>query len=635
MESTLKVGSQQKALGSEMFTRYTRFMVRLAKSFLPASIQFSFMLLNYQARIRLVLSCVALCLVGLLDLLAIGLLAVIASLTLSAINNDTTSPQISELLNFFGILEKSIEFKVVVLAIFMCVLFISRTIVSIYFSNKIYKFLAQQNNLLTEKILIKLLDQDLENLRKLTTQEILFATTTGLNAAVVNINGLLVVTVADLFLSIIMISTLIIFSPLVSIASILILTLLAILLYKIFNARIRQISLMNTEASIYSNSKIIEILETYRESLVRDTRENYIKTIVSLRSQVSESIAAQSILPNITKYTMELTLMIAGITISGVMFFLFDANKALTGLSLFVAVGSRISPAFLRIQQNFLVYRLNQTSLEVTQKLLHSIKSNSKKVKEELSSESFLEFKSSIEISNLNFQYDSSEGFGLSDVSFKIPPGSFTAIVGSSGSGKTTLVDLILGLLTPTSGIIKISEKSPLAVHKKWPGAIAYVPQDVVVVNGSLKENIALGFGVEKIDTERIFKCIKLAHLTNVVDSLPGKLEANLGEKGSNMSGGQRQRVGIARALYTNPSILVLDEATSALDGESEKEINDSLQELKGQITILVISHRLSSVLKADQVLYLEKGRLVASGTFDEVRQSSVNFNNQAILMGL
>lgn len=610
-------------------------MVRLAKSFLPASIQFSFMLLTGKARIRLLLSCVALCLIGLLDLIAIGLLAVIASLTLSAINNDATSPKVLELLNFFGILEKSIEFKVVVLAIFMCVLFISRTIVSIYFSNKIYKFLAHQNNLLTEKILIKLLDQDLENLRKLTTQEILFATTTGLNAAVVNINGLLVVTVADLFLSVIMISTLIIFSPLVSVASILILTLLAILLYKIFNARIRQISLMNTEASIYSNSKIIEILETYRESLVRDTRANYIKTIVSLRSQVSESIAAQSILPNITKYTMELTLMIAGITISGVMFFLFDANKALTGLSLFVAVGSRISPAFLRIQQNFLVYRLNQTSLEVTQKLLLSIKSNSKKVEEELSSESFLEFKSSIDISNLYFQYDSSKGFGLTDVSLKIPPGSFTAIVGSSGSGKTTLVDLILGLLTPTSGLIQISEKSPLTVHKQWPGAIAYVPQDVVIVNGSLKENIALGFDVEMIDTERVLKCIKLAHLTNVVDSLPGKLDANLGEKGSKMSGGQRQRVGIARALYTNPSILVLDEATSALDGESEKEINDSLQELIGKITILVISHRLSSVVKADQVLYLEKGRIMASGTFDEVRKLSANFNNQAILMGL
>jgi ABC-type multidrug transport system fused ATPase/permease subunit len=618
-----------------MFTRYNLFMVRLVKSFLPASIQFSFMLLTGKARIRLVLSCVALCLIGLLDLLAIGLLAVIASLTLSAINNDATSPKVLELLNFFGILQKSIEFKVVVLAIFMCVLFISRTIVSIYFSNKIYKFLAHQNNLLTEKILIKLLDQDLENLRKLTTQEILFATTTGLNAAVVNINGLLVVTVADLFLSFIMISTLIIFSPLVSVASILILTLLAILLYKIFNARIRQISLMNTEASIYSNSKIIEILETYRESLVRDTRENYIKTIVSLRSQVSESIAAQSILPNITKYTMELTLMIAGITISGVMFFLFDANKALTGLSLFVAVGSRISPAFLRIQQNFLVYRLNQTSLEVTQKLLLSIKSNSKKVEEELSSESFLEFKSSIDISNLYFQYDSYKGFGLTDVSLKIPPGSFTAIVGSSGSGKTTLVDLILGLLTPTSGLIQISEKSPLTVHKQWPGAIAYVPQDVVIVNGSLKENIALGFDVEMIDTERVLKCIKLAHLTNVVNSLPGKLDANLGEKGSKMSGGQRQRVGIARALYTNPSILVLDEATSALDGESEKEINDSLQELIGKITILVISHRLSSVVKADQVLYLEKGRIMASGTFDEVRNLSANFNNQAILMGL
>ena len=610
-------------------------MIKILKRFVPESIQFSFGLLDNKARLKLLFSGIALCLIGLLDLFAIGVLAIIASVTLSAINNQATSSNVLDILNYLGISEKSLEFKVIVLATFMVTLFISRTVFSIYFTNKIFQFLANQNNLLTKKTLINLLDQDLQNLRNLSSQEILFATTSGLNAAVVNLNGLVVATAADLFLSAIMITAVVVFNPLISLASLTILILMAILLYKIFNKRIREISLLNTEATISSNAKILEVLETYRESIVRDTRDNYIKTITNLRSKVSESIAAQAILPNITKYTMELTLMIGAVIISAAMFFMFDANKALTGLSLFIAVGSRISPAFLRIQQNFLTFRLNQASMAITKKLLDSIKSNSNIVKSELKTNSVSKFEADIKINELNFQYDLSKSFALKDISLAIPSGSFTAVVGGSGSGKTTLIDLILGLLTPNSGLIQISGKSPLTVHKQWPGAIAYVPQDVVIVDGTLTENIALGFDSETIDLVRVSKCIELAHLTTVVNSLPGKLDEFLGEKGSKMSGGQRQRVGIARALYTNPSILVLDEATSALDGESEKEINDSLQNLKGEITIIVISHRLSSVVNADQVLYIENGKIAAAGSFEEIRKKSPNFNNQAILMGL
>jgi ATP-binding cassette subfamily C protein len=431
-----------------------------------------------------------------------------------------------------------------------------------------------------------------------------------------------------------MISTLIVFNPFVSLASITILALLSVFLYQIFNKRIREISFMNTEASISSYTKILEVLDTYRESLVRDTRNNYIEIITNLRSKVSESTAAQQILPNITKYTMELTLIIGGIVISGVMFFMFDANKALTGLSLFIGVGSRISPAFLRVQQNYLGFRMNQTSMEVTKRLLSNIKVNriiDNKPQLDLKSK----FDANIVIDKLNFKYDLSKSFGLKDLNLQITSGSFIAIVGGSGSGKTTLVDLILGLLTPSSGSIHISGKSPLTVHKQWPGAIAYVPQDVVIVNDTFTKNITLGFDPESIDHAQVSKCIKLAHLATVVNALPKKLDEPLGEKGSKLSGGQRQRVGIARALYTNPRILVLDEATSALDGESEKEINDSLQELKGEITIVVISHRLSSVVKADQVVYIEDGKIAAVGTFAEVREISSNFNSQAILMGL
>jgi len=609
-------------------------VIKIFKKFIPESIQFSFGLLDSKARTKLIFSGILLSLIGLLDLFAVGMLAVIASVALSAINNQPIGTLVSNILNFLSLTDINVQFQVITLTAFMVVLFISRTIFSVHFNSKIYRFLAFQNNLLTKKILTNLLDQDLQNLRNLTSQEILFAITTGLNATVVNLNGLVVTTTADLFLSAVMISTLIVFNPLVSLASITILALLSVFLYQIFNKRIREISFMNTEASISSYTKILEVLDTYRESLVRDTRNNYIEIITNLRSKVSESTAAQQILPNITKYTMELTLIIGGIVISGVMFFMFDANKALTGLSLFIGVGSRISPAFLRVQQNYLGFRMNQTSTEVTKRLLSNIKVNriiDNKPQLDLKSK----FDANIVIDKLNFKYDLSKSFGLKDLNLQITSGSFIAIVGGSGSGKTTLVDLILGLLTPSSGSIHISGKSPLTVHKQWPGAIAYVPQDVVIVNDTFTKNITLGFDPESIDHAQVSKCIKLAHLATVVNALPKKLDEPLGEKGSKLSGGQRQRVGIARALYTNPRILVLDEATSALDGESEKEINDSLQELKGEITIVVISHRLSSVVKADQVVYIEDGKIAAVGTFAEVREISSNFNSQAILMGL
>jgi ABC-type bacteriocin/lantibiotic exporter with double-glycine peptidase domain len=197
------------------------------------------------------------------------------------------------------------------------------------------------------------------------------------------------------------------------------------------------------------------------------------------------------------------------------------------------------------------------------------------------------------------------------------------------------LIDLILGVLEPTSGSIKISGKSPRDAIRIWPGAISYVPQDVLVINGTIRENICLGYAPEEISDEEVIDALIGASLVDFVESLPMGINTEVGERGSKISGGQRQRIGIARALVSNPALIVLDEATSSLDGETESQITDALNKVKGNCTVVMIAHRLSSVRDSDLVIYLDKGQIIAQGSFTDVRNQVPNFDKQALLMGL
>jgi ABC-type multidrug transport system fused ATPase/permease subunit len=207
--------------------------------------------------------------------------------------------------------------------------------------------------------------------------------------------------------------------------------------------------------------------------------------------------------------------------------------------------------------------------------------------------------------------------------------------VGPSGAGKTSVVDVLLGVLTESSGTVLISGKRPLETIAQWPGAIAYVPQDVAMSSGTIKENITLGFPENSDDNELITSALEMAQLASFVTSLPHGLDTQVGERGTKLSGGQRQRLGIARAMFTKPKLLVLDEATSALDGQTESDISSAILELKGKTTIVMIAHRLSTVRFADLVIYIDGGKITAKGTFEDVRSQVPDFEKQAQLMGL
>jgi ABC-type bacteriocin/lantibiotic exporter with double-glycine peptidase domain len=247
---------------------------------------------------------------------------------------------------------------------------------------------------------------------------------------------------------------------------------------------------------------------------------------------------------------------------------------------------------------------------------------------------SIKDFVPSIRIKELHFAYSKESPFSISEISLDIEPGTFVAIVGESGSGKTTLVDLILGMIEGDSGVVEISGIKPLEAARKWPGKIAYVPQNIFILDGSIRENVTLDFSNAESGDE-VLQALKNSQLLEDVAALPNSIDEVVGERGLKLSGGQRQRLGIARAIFTRPRLIVFDEATSALDPITERAVTEAIYSRSKGITLIVIAHRLSTVRNADLVVLLDKGRIAAQGTFEEVRKIAPTFDQQAKLVNL
>lgn len=232
-----------------------------------------------------------------------------------------------------------------------------------------------------------------------------------------------------------------------------------------------------------------------------------------------------------------------------------------------------------------------------------------------------------IYLKNVCFEYPSSCKRVLNNINLKIPLNSTVGFVGESGSGKSTIVDLIVGLIDSSAGQLMIDDVEINVSNKKsWQSNIGFVSQSIFLSEGTIAENIAFGEKISEIDWGRINKSIKLAHLNNLVESLPSGINTKIGERGVQISGGQRQRIGIARALYTDAKVFVFDEATSALDGITERIIMNAVNELKGKRTIIMIAHRLKTIKECDCIFIMDKGEVIDQGTYSELMKRNILF---------
>jgi ABC-type multidrug transport system fused ATPase/permease subunit len=231
-------------------------------------------------------------------------------------------------------------------------------------------------------------------------------------------------------------------------------------------------------------------------------------------------------------------------------------------------------------------------------------------------------FRSDLTLDHVSFTYPQAPQPALHDVSLRVPRGSSIGLIGESGAGKSTLVDVILGLLTPSSGAVMVDDCDVALDPRPWQNIIGYVPQAIYLCDDSLRQNVAFGVTLDRINDDAVRRAISAAQLDSFVAGLPQGLDTLVGERGVRLSGGQRQRIGIARALYHDPEVLVLDEATSALDTETERSVMDAVEALHGSKTLIIVAHRLSTVANCDILYRLQGGRVMKSGSFAEITAS-------------
>ncbi len=573
---------------------------------------------------------------GLLDLIGVAVIGIVTAITIRGIKSQGPGNRVGLILETLGLQEFSLRQQIVFLGLTAVFILSAKTILSVIFLRKTLFYLSRRSASITNDLMSRLLTQPLNFITAESQQQRLFSLTTGVSNLTVGVLSNIVLIVSDTSLLVVLLIGLFVVDPLICISTLIVFTVVGISLYFLLHTRATKFGIQNSMVAISSNQKIMETISSFRELSTKGGKEFFANQISRQRFQMASFDAELKFLPNISKYTTELTVVIGITVIAAIQFSRSDNNHAIAVLSVFIAASTRIAPAVMRLQQSAITVKSYLASSKPTLDLAERL-NNADKLStiETLISTSHPGFTPHVKIKNLTFRFPEDNFNLIDDLSLSIEPGTFTAFVGPSGGGKSTLIDLMLGVILPNDGLIEISYNSIIDSIRNWPGAIGYVPQEVFISNASIKENVCLGFDPSKIDEKLIWEALDQAELLDFVDSLGGKLDFLIADNGSNMSGGQRQRLGIARALVTKPKLLILDEATSSLDADTEKRIADSISSLKGKTTVVVVAHRLSTVRFADTIYYIDKGTIKGKGNFNQVKEMIPDFKLQAGYMGL
>ncbi|WP_223625940.1 ABC transporter ATP-binding protein [Microbacterium sp. EST19A] len=437
-----------------------------------------------------------------------------------------------------------------------------------------------------------------------------------------------------IFTFVLIIAVLLVADPLTAVIAFGYLGLVALIVHQVVTKRSLEAAQVNLTYSYRVAILMTEMMEALKELSLRNRLSEVSDLVATNRSRSVRARANGGFLGIIPGFAFEAALIGGVILIGGFAFWQGGITAALSSVALFAATGFRLIPAITGIQGGIVqAVASTPAALDVIGDLMSAEKDmESSSTPEDTAV--LAESPRELRLDDVRFRYPSASEDVIRGMSLDIPLGSSLGIVGPSGAGKSTLIDLLLGLSQASRGLISIDGAPLNSVLKQWRGRVGYVPQRVALFDGSIAQNVALTW-TEEVDEERVLNALERAQLGPLIRSRAGGIHERIGERGVSLSGGQQQRLGIARALYTDPLVLVLDEATSSLDTKTEDEVTKSIRALQGEVTLISVAHRLSTIKDYDRICYVDEGVIAASGTFLEVASMLPDFAEQVVLAGL
>ena len=560
-------------------------------------------------------------LTGLLDVVGIALIGFIAS---AAVNIGKVTP--IKLGPFTIPIVQSQD--LVYLVLFVLLVFIIKATLAIFLTWQLTHFIARLERDNAGIIAEHLLRGSLDSAKRYSKAEFQYAITASTTYAFTGILNNVAIFVSEGFLLVVVAATFFVVNPVAAVFALAYFGLILVIIQLVIGRSLKRAGRDAVDGTVRTTNSVSDTMDTFREIAVLARQDLFIERIYESRSMVARSGAVMTFLAGMPRYIVE-TALILGVVI-------FVAQQFLTGqlttgfatIGVFLTGGVRMMASLLPLQSAAGSMKQNVEQAELAQNFIIEARRSAAEAEAKRASAPVSAPVPSvpvgeglpIEIRAANYRYPGDEADTLHAVSLTVIAGQHVAIIGPSGAGKTTLVDLILGLIHPTDGTVRIGGLEPNELRKVHPGAVSYVPQKPGMVSGTIAENIALGVRPEEIDHRLLQKVVGDAYLRDFIDGLPDGVETSVGKQVDSLSGGQIQRIGLARALYTRPQLLILDEATSGLDAGSEAFVSDTLYKLQGEVTVIVIAHRLSTVQHSDIVHVMENGHITASDTFKKLQ---------------
>ena len=567
----------------------------------------------------------------LVGILAIGFLATSIALFI------TLGSDAKRVIEFGGVTIPAVTAQTLpAIAVLILALFLAKAVISILLTRQLAYFLARIEARAARTVADRAFGSGLDEARLHSKEEVYFAVQAGSPAAFNSVLNSAGTIAAEGLLFILVIASFFAIDPLSAIGTLVYFALIASIIQLFIGNLLQKAAVRASEGVVAANAAIGDLSEALREATILGKKDFFFEKIYEARIRTAGSNASQLTLAGMPRYIVETALMIAV-----ALFVLWqsasgDIVKAAGTLGVFLSGGLRLTASLLPMQGALLSIKQSIPIAERALQFLDSGRVENEQKSSGVSRKSVYSSEATnIKLEEVSFQYPDSSVTTIRNVSLEIQAGQQVAFIGPSGAGKSTIADIILGLVAPTKGRVLVAGEEPKQIILGDPGRLAYVPQRPGMISGTVAENIALGENAAEFDTVRLNSAISSSHLNHVLAELPEGINTNIGKRKDELSGGQLQRIGLARALYSNPGLLVMDEATSALDADSENEINKALDEMRGKVTVVLIAHRLNTVQRSDVVFLVEEGRITASGTFQELLKSNDTVQNLAKLMSI